>query len=423
MYDKTILSNGLKLVTYAMPRMESVSIGVWIKVGGRYESRYNKGIAHFLEHLVFKGSKKYSCKQIKESIEGIGGSLNGFTSEEMTCYFAKLPATKQFHALEILIDMTINPVLNPVDIEKEKFVVLEEIKMHRDLPQSYVHDVLEQLLWPDHPLGLPILGNKETVLRINHDDLSSFQKRYYSPRNITIAACGRLKHDKILKKIKTKLGGLSGECKNTYIPVTDYEGKPKLRFIRKNTHQTHLALGCYGIHRDHADRHIISLLHVILGANMSSRLFSEVREKRGLAYDIGTQIKGFSDTGIFSIRAGVDNDKLSQAIEVIIRELAKIKRKPVLPSELRRAKEFYIGQLRLALEDTLDHMLWIGEPTLYLNKTYNFSNILKEVQRITPSDLRRVARDIFKAGAMRMAIIGPLKRNKEQRLYAYIRDL
>jgi predicted Zn-dependent peptidase len=421
-YNKTILNNGLRLITYTMPKMQSVAVGVWVRCGGRDESRDIKGIAHFLEHLMFKGSKKYSCRQIKESIEGAGGMLNAFTSEEATCYFAKLPAIKQFQALDILMDMTIKPRLNLADVERERFVILEEIKMHRDLPQSYVHDILEQLLWPNHPLGLPIIGERKTLLQLNREDLALFQKEYYTPSNIVIAACGKLSHDKILKKIRAILGNFKTNKKNIFEPVSDYERGLKFKILKKRTHQMHLALGCYGLHRNHPDKHIISLLHVILGANMSSRLFSELRERRGLAYEIGTQVKRFTDTGIFLVRAGVDNAKLYKAIEVIIKELERIKKSPVLPSELRRAKEFYIGQIRLALEDTLDHMFWIGDPTLHLNKTYGFSEILKEVKGITPYDIRGVARNIFKTEAMRLAVIGPLKR-EEKKLYACIRNL
>ena len=422
MYQKTVLNNGLRLITYAMPKMQSAALGIWIRIGGRDESKDIKGIAHFLEHLVFKGSRKYSCRQIKELIEGVGGALNGFTSEEATCYFAKLPATKQFQALDILADMVINPLLSQRDIEKERFVILEEIKMYKDLPQSYVQDVLEQLLWPGHSLGLPILGEKGTVLRLQHEDLASFQKNHYTPSNIVIAACGRLEHEKMIKKARSIFGGAKIKTKNTFICAPTYEKKPKLKLLKKKTAQMHLALGFYGINRDHPDKHALLLLHIILGANMSSRLFSEVREKRGLAYQIGTQVKGFTDTGIFLIQAGVDKAKIYQAIKVIIKELGKIKNKLVSTSELVRAKEFYIGQLRLALENTSDHMFWIGEPTLHLNKTYSFTTILKEIQGITAYDLRRIAKSIFRAEALRLALIGPL-REGEEKLHACIKDL
>jgi predicted Zn-dependent peptidase len=231
-----------------------------------------------------------------------------------------------------------------------------------------------------------------------------------------------LEHKQILNKLKSISAGLVMNTKNTFVPAPDYEPEAKLKVLSKKTAQTHLALGFYGIHRDHPDKHIYSLLHVILGANMSSRLFSEVREKRGLAYQIGTQIKGFADTGMFLIRAGVDNTKLHKAVEVIVKELEKIKKRLVSSYELSRAKEFYIGQLRLALEDTSDHMFWLGEPTLHLNKTYSFPGILKEVKKIKPYDLRRVARSVLKPQAMRLAVIGPGKQ-VEKKLYACIREL
>jgi predicted Zn-dependent peptidase len=424
MYDKTVLENGLRVITYSMPRMESVSVGVWLRVGSRYESRNTSGIAHFLEHLVFKGSRRYSCQQIKELIEGVGGALNGFTSEEATCYFAKLPAAKQFRALDILADMAVNPLLKQSDIEREKFVVLEEIKMHKDLPQSHVHDLFQELLWPRHPLGAPILGENKTILRFNRQDLISFQKKHYTPSDMVIAACGRLEHKEILKRIKEKLGSLKNDSKNAFEPVPSYEQGAKIRILKKDIAQTHLALGFYGINRDHPDKYIYSLLHVVLGANMSSRLFSEVREKRGLAYAIGSYIKGFADSGMFLIHAGVDNAKLVQAVEVIARELRKIKKKLVSSNELRRAKDFYIGQLRLALESTLEHMFWIGEPTLHLNKTYSFAEVLKKIEKISPHDIRRLAQEIFKAERARLAIIGPLKEKQgEKKLYGCVRNL
>ena len=421
-YKKTILNNGLRLITYAMPNMESASLGLWVRVGGRYEAREIKGISHFLEHLAFKGSKNYSCRQIKESIEGVGGVINGFTSEESTCYYVKLPAARQLLALDILVDMAVSPQLNQSDIEKERFVILEEIKMYKDLPQSHVQDMLDRLLWPEHPLGLPIIGQRDTISKIKREDLVFFQKRCYTPSNMVVAACGKLKHEELLRELKKASGKLETDIKNIFIPAPSYEQKPRIKILKKKTAQIHLALGFYGLYRDHPDKHIYSLLHVILGANMSSRLFNEVREKRGLAYQIGTQVKGFTDTGIFLIHAGVDNNKLIKAIEVIVRELDKIKKGSITKAELVRAKEYYTGQIRLGLEDTLDHMFWIGEPTLHLNKTYSFPDILREVKKITPSDLRRIAKGIFKSQASRLAVIGPFKK-EEKRLYACIRDL
>ena len=423
-YDKTVFDNGLRLVTCAMPRMESVAIGIWLGVGSRYETEKTGGIAHFLEHLVFKGSKKYSCQQIKELIEGVGGALNGFTSEEATCYFAKLPAAKQFQALDILSDMALNPLLKHPDIAKEKNVILEEIKMHKDLPQSYVHDLFSQLLWPDQPLGSSILGDDKTIAQINRGNLKAFQIKHYSPSETVIAACGRLKHKIIAEKIKNKFACLKKMPKSAFLPAVDKKSDAKIEIANKPIAQTHFVLGFYGLRRDHPDKYIYSLLNTILGANMSSRLFTEVREKRGLVYSIDSQIKAFNDTGALLIHAGIDNTNLYKAVALVIQELQKIKKNPVSRGELRRAKDFFSGQLRLALESTLEHMFWIGEPTLHLNKTYKISEALRGIEAATPGDLKRLAEKIFTAAASGLAVIGPLKeKDCKNKLYAYLRNL
>jgi len=391
-----------------MPEMKSVALGLWIRVGGRHENQENKGISHYLEHLLFKGSKKYSCRQIKEAIEGVGGSLNGFTTEETTCYLAKLPSRHLDSALEILSDMVINPALLQEDIEKERTVILEEIKMYRDLPQSYVYDLLDELLWPGQVLGMSIIGSSETVSRINRQELDAYKRKNYTPLNIVVSAAGLLDHERLVKRVKNFFRPLKDKTINNFSPVKEEQIRPQLKILPKDTAQTHLALGFHGFKRDHPLRHPLGLLHVILGANMSSRLFNEVREKRGLAYEIGTQVKRFHDTGAFVVHAGIDNHKVEDAIKLILEELTKIKEQPVTEDEFKRAKEFYLGQLMLALEDTFDHMLWIGESTVSLDKTYTLDEIIKEVNLVKRQDIRRVAQDIFREKNLNLALIGPL---------------
>ena len=415
-YKKGILDNGLRLVTCEMPQMQSVALGIWVNVGGRFETEEDNGIAHFLEHLVFKGSKKYSCRRIKESIEGIGGTLNGFTGEEFCCYLAKLPHPYINLALDILSDMVLNPSLPESDIERERNVIIEEIKMHQDLPQSYVHQLLDGLLWSGEPLGMSILGTVESVNRLDRKALSFFKKRYYTSPNIVIAACGNLDHAKILHKIK-KLFRISGhKKKNQFKKINSFKNRPKLKIYTKDTEQTHLALGFHGLKRNHPQRFALGLLHVILGANMSSRLFHEVREKKGLAYEIGTQVKHFTDTGSFIVNAGIDNKNVTSSLKLILKELDNLKDDLVSQYEFKRAKEFYIGQLSIALEDTLDHMFWIGESLLTLDRTFTLDYIINEVSKIKSEDLKSLARDIFKKENRYLAIIGPLE-DKERQLY------
>ncbi|MFA5114459.1 MAG: pitrilysin family protein [Candidatus Omnitrophota bacterium] len=416
MYEKAILNNGLRIVAHPMTAMQSVALGIWINVGGRYESHEFKGISHYLEHLLFKGSSKYCCRKIKESIEGVGGALNGFTSEELTCYLVKIPARHLELALGILSDMVINPLLTQEDIDKERSVIIEEIKMYKDHPQSYVHELLDELLWPEQPLGMSIAGTTDSVNRINRKNLALYQGHHYTPLNMVVSACGRLNYSRLKKRIENIFRDISGRSRNVFVAAEEKQLEPQFKIFFKDTEQTHLALGFHGFMRDHPLRHAMAILHIILGANMSSRLFNEVREKRGLAYEIGTQVKHFQDTGSFLVHAGVDNTKTTDALTVILGELANIKRNLAGIDEFRRAKEFYLGQLRLSLEDTMDHMLWIGESSATLNKTYSLAAVVGEIEKLKRDDVRRVARMIFRESNFNLALIGPLGGAEERML-------
>lgn len=416
MYKKTTLDNGLRIITHRMPHMQSVALGIWIKVGGRYESKKNKGIAHFFEHLAFKGTRKYSCRKIKESIEGVGGSLNGFTSEEMTCYLVKLPGRYLDLGLDVLSDMAINATLPQKEVIKEKTVILEEVKMYKDQPQSYVYELLDELLWPDQPLGMAVIGTAESISGIGRKDLSLFKGRYYTAANMVVSAAGLLENDKFIKKVENIFAHLKNTRLNSFPQAEEKQRQPRLNLFHKDTEQTHLALGFHCLKRDHRLKHALGMMHIILGANMSSRLFNELREKRGLAYEIGTHAKRFADTGAFLVHAGIDNRKAAEAIKLILSELGKIKYKLVSADEFRRAKDFYLGQLALALEDTLDHMFWIGESIVTLDKTYSLADIVEEVNRVNPSDIREVASLVFKEEKLNLALIGPLK-DKKQGIY------
>jgi len=419
-YKKTILDNGLRIISHQMPGRQSLALGIWINVGSRYELGKSKGISHFLEHLVFKGTKIYSCRKIKESIEGVGGSLNGFTSEEITCYLAKIPGRYLELALDVLSSMVVNPSLPSLEIEKEKQVILEEIKMYKDQPQSYVYELLDELLWPKQPLGAPIIGTVESVSQMKREDLNLFKEKFYTPANIVISAAGLLEFDKLAKNVAKVFSSQKKQNANIFSKVKEKQDIAQLKVFHKDTEQTHMALGFHAFKRDHPLKHALGMLHVILGANMSSRLFNELREKKGLAYEIGTQVKRFQDTGSFIVHAGIDNRKVGEATQLILKELKKIKLNLVNRDEFRRAKEFYVGQLMLALEDTLDHMLWIGETTASLDKTYSLSDIIKEVNRINREDIREVAKLIFKERNLNLALIGPLKEN-QKKIYNQLR--
>jgi predicted Zn-dependent peptidase len=414
MYKKTRLDNGVRVITHHMPGMQSVTLGIWIKVGSRHETEEYKGISHFLEHLLFKGTKKYSCRRIKESIEGVGGSLNGFTSEETTCYLVKIPARHLDLALDILSDMVINSLIPAHEVERERTVILEELKMYKDQPRSYVYELLDGLLWPRQPLGTGVIGTTESVSRIQQGDLARYKKHSYTPFNIVVSAAGLLAHERLTRKVEKMFSGLDGTNVNRFIPAREEQRGPQLKALAKDTEQTHLALGFHGFKRDHPLRYALNILHLVMGGNMSSRLFNTVREKKGLAYEIGTHVRRFHDTGALIVHAGIDNLKVEKAIHLIFEELSKVKYALVSNEEFKRAKEFYLGQLMLALEDTLDHMIWIGESTLTLDKTDTLDAIIAEVNKVTRQDIREVAGYVFKEEKINLALIGPAKMSRKK---------
>ena len=415
-YYLTTLPSGPGVALRSMPHAQSVALGVWVRAGGRYEGPEKAGISHFLEHLLFKGTRRRSCEQLKQQIEGVGGSLNGFTAEEFTCYMAKVPARHARRALEGLADMVREPRFAPRDIEKEREVILEEIRMYEDTPGQYVHDLFSQLLWPDHPLGQLLSGTIDSVRRITREDVVGYWRRMYQPRNVLIACAGALEVDPTVQQIRRAFGASRQQGAGRFLRAPRPRRGPQVRVWKKATEQTHLCAGTYAIPRTHPDRFALELLHVLLGANMSSRLFREVRERRGLVYEIGTQIKRFEDTGAFVIYAGCDTGKLAETVQTIIAELGKLRRTSVARSELRRAKDYYAGQLLMGLEDTMDHMLWIGEQAVTVGRVAKPEALLAHLAKVTERDIRRVARHLFVPARMHLAVVGPIAETETARL-------
>ncbi|MCX5716159.1 MAG: pitrilysin family protein [Candidatus Omnitrophica bacterium] len=408
-YKKVILENGLTVVLADMPYMESVSVGVWIGVGGRYEDKKQSGISHFLEHMVFKGTKKRSAKELKETIEGRGGALNGFTGEEFTCYLAKVMSKDAALAIDVLVDMTLNPVIAKSDFDKEKFVILEEIKMYMDMPNHYVHELLAELLWPNQPLGMPLAGTFKTVSAMTEKDLALYREDFYSPGNIMISVAGKLPQSGLIEMIKKNFSKTVPHPRRNYTAVELSQKAPAVNFHYKKTEQTHAALGIHGVSRFSRDKYSLDLMNIILGGNMSSRLFNEVREKLGLAYEISSSIKHYHDTGAVVIAAGIDNKKLGAAMKVILAELKKIRTRKVTKQEFIRAKEFYRGQLSMLFEETMHHMLWLGEKFICGDHEFREQDVLGRIDKVTIGDIKRISEDIFKPSNLNLAVVGPVK--------------
>ncbi len=413
MYKKTILDNGVRVVTAEMKGRHSLAVGIWLNVGGRFEDPKLLGISHFLEHMVFKGTEKYSCQKIKESIEGVGGSFNGFTAEEATCYLVKIPFRYSELALDILSQMAVHPTFPAGELEKERTVVLEEIKMYKDLPQSYIYELLDELLWPDQPLGRSILGTAETVKAISRRDLISYRQQHYSGANIVVSAAGSLSHQAFARKVGKALSAVAKSQPNPFEKARLSQTRPGLKIFVKDTEQTHLALGFHSLHRDHPLRFALVMMNIILGGSSSSRLFNEIREKRGLAYEIGSLAKRLRDTGALIVHAGVDTAKAEEALKVIFQELEKMASRPVSADELHRAKEYFLGQLMISLEDTMDQMLWIGESTLTLDKILTVKQVMEQVRRVSASDIKKVANMLLRKEKANLALIGPLAGKQE----------
>lgn len=415
-YHRTVLPNGLRIVSAPRPDAESAAVGVWMGVGARYEPVRLNGISHFLEHLLFKGTRTRSSRQIKESIEGTGGSFNAFTDEEFTSVVAKVQPKDLGSTVEVLTDMVRHPKLDAREMDKERAVVLEEIRMYRDLPMQFVHDLLNTLLWPNHPLGRDIAGTPESLARIRRRDVADFQRRHYVPRNIVISACGRLTHRSLVEAVTGAWKSAAAGRPAAYRKAVQRQRRPRLKVETKETEQSHFSLGFHAFPRNHPQVHALNLLHVILGGNMSSRLFQRVREERGLAYEIGSQIKRFRDTGLFSISAGVEHKNLVPCLKVVLGELRRLRKEAVSEAEFGQAVEYLTGQILFTLEDTVEHMCWMGESEMLLGRVHAAEQVLAQIGRVKRRDLTQAARVILRDDHLSLAVIGPVKPKAQNRI-------
>jgi predicted Zn-dependent peptidase len=394
--------------------LETASIGIFLRNGARHEPANIKGGAHFLEHLLFKGSKKYSCKDIKREIEGRGGSLNGFTSQEATGYYAYFLKKNAVHALDILLDMVLNPLIKTSDVEKERKVVLEEIKMYNDLPGPRCSMLLDKLLWPQHPLGEEIAGSNESVNAISAQALRRFKDSFYTPQQMIISAAGDISIGVIEKTINRAL-----TLKNVpNFPILAPEPLSGLHLCveRKALEQAHICIGFRAPSYLSEDRLAVEIINIILGANMSSRLFEEVREKRPLCYDISTEVKKYRDSGAFIVHIGLDKNKIDEALPVILRELRKISLKQVSEDELSRAKDFFTGQVTMSLERPQGLMFYNAEMFLQSSRVEEFSEIKREISGITSGRVLKLAKEIFTRENMCVSLVGDVEDNFEEKI-------
>jgi predicted Zn-dependent peptidase len=403
--------NGLRILCDFMPERESVALGIWVKTGSRYENSRNQGISHFLEHMLFKGTAKRSGRQISRLIEGRGGTLNGFTTEECTCYWAKVRGDRLGEALDILLDLAFHPKLDEEEIEKEKGVVKEEIRMYRDNPAYHVHQLLQEDMWPGQALGRSILGSEITVGNLRRKDLSDYRSGRYLLRRMAVVACGNLRPEQVLKEVERRLPeGERGKA-IMFRPAHYTRAQNPLNLEERETEQVHLSLGLEGLPRLHPGKYALSLLNIVLGGNMSSRLFQEIREKRGWVYSIRSELDFYQDTGALVITAGLPARRLEGSLRLIRQQLEKLSDQAPGLREFKRAREYYLGQMALSLEKTVARMLWLGTYLICTDKVINAGEVSREINRLHPGDLRRVAQKLFRLNKLCLALIGPLKQD------------
>jgi predicted Zn-dependent peptidase len=401
---RDVLPNGLRILTEHMPHVRSVSVGVWLARGSRHEPQSQSGIAHFVEHMLFKGTATRSAEDIAQTIDSIGGQMDAFTAKEYASYYIKVLDEHLPLALEVLADIVMNPAFANADIEREKKVVLEEIKMVEDTPDDLVHELFTESFWQNHPLGRPILGTPATVETLTADGLRAYFSGVYTAPNLIIAAVGNITHEQVRGLVERAFANLP----TTTEPL---EGAPptvvpKIIIRNKELEQSHVCLGTSGYPQDHEDRYASYVLNTILGGSMSSRLFQNVREKRGLAYAVFSGLSAYRDTGSMTIYAGCANDAVDELIDVVIAELRRMKDEPMSEVELRRAKDHLKGSLMLNLESTSSRMSHLARQEIYFDRQFGLDETLEGVERVSTGDVQRVARDLFADGALAATVLG-----------------
>ncbi|MCK4519586.1 MAG: insulinase family protein [Candidatus Omnitrophica bacterium] len=419
MYE-AIKINGVDFIFSPFENIETASLGIFLRAGSRIEEKSLKGIAHFLEHMLFKGSRNYSYRQIKREIEGRGGSLNAFTSQEITAYYAHFLNKNLPRAMDILLDMVFNPLLKDSEIDKERNVILEEIKMYNDLPSSRAGVILDSLLWKNHPLGEEIIGCSDTVKKIGRSDLDDFRRKYYAPSNMVISFSGAYPKEEIIGLLVKKIKKAKYKVNLEYCRPSFGRGL-EIKCERKSLEQSHLCLGFRSISYLSEKRLTAQLINIILGANMSSRLFEELREKKPLCYDVSTEVRKYRDSGSFSVHLGLDKSKLATALKTVLRELGKIKEKEVSVKELSRAKDYFLGQSAMSLERPGGRMFYLAESFLTLGKIYNFPEIKKKIESVTPRQIKSLAEDIFRFKNMCISYVGNIEDKSGEKIREIVR--
>jgi predicted Zn-dependent peptidase len=405
MVVRDVLDGGLRLITETMPHVRSVTIGVWLTRGSRHESDERGGIAHFVEHMLFKGTDTRSAEDIAQAIDSIGGQLDAFTAKEYASYYIKVLDEHVPLAVELLSDIVRRPAFEAEEVEREKKVILEEIKMVEDTPDDLVHELFTQHFWEGHPLARPILGSPETVEALNRQTIVDYFGRAYVAPNMIVSAAGNLDHARVRDLVLQAFNGLASSSDRPNGPVPRVS--PQVVTRTKELEQSHLCIGTNSYPQSHDDRYVSYILNTVLGGSMSSRLFQNIREKRGLAYSVFSGLSAYRDAGNITIYAGCANEAVGEVIDLCVEELKAMKRTPVADSELRRAKDHLKGSLMLSLENTASRMSHLARQEIYFDRHFGLDETLAGVEAVTVDDIQRVAADLFSNGSLAATVVGP----------------
>ncbi len=410
MHEKTTLRNGVRIITAEMPHVRSVSTALFFGVGSRFESAEEAGISHFIEHMLFKGAERYPTAQaISEAIEGIGGVFNGGTGKELTGYTAKVSSDHFVDALDVLVNMVRHPLFDPQEMEKERRVISEELNMYKDSPQEWVQVLIDETLWPNLPLGRDEAGTKESVERITRNQMRDYLAAHYLPNNLVVSVAGRVSHQQVVDEAERRLGDWEPRELPSFEPCLPPPDAPRVRLAYKRTEQANICLATPGVSHNDPARYPLALLNGVLADGMSSRLFQEIRERQGLAYDVNSDVESYYETGALVIYAGVDPERTEATLRAILAELARLREEPVPEAELRRTKEYTKGRMVLRLEETHQVASGLGGEEILRHRITEIDEAMALVDAVQPSEMQQLAQRLFQESALRLAVVGPLK--------------
>jgi predicted Zn-dependent peptidase len=405
-FERTTLDSGATIVTERMSEVRSVSAGFWFDVGSRDEPDPLAGTSHFLEHLLFKGTPTRSAKDIADAFDAVGGDVNAFTGKEYTCYYSRVLDADLPMALDVLSDMIINSLIEPADFDSERRVILEEIAMHEDAPDELVHDLFYRSMWNGHPLGRPVLGFNETISAVQRDQVAEYWRQRYSPANLVVAAAGNLDHAELVGRVQ-ELFALAPQGRRTLRSDSAPQAQLGVDVHKRPTEQAHIVFGAEGLPRNHDDRHALAVLDTVLGGGMSSRLFQEVREKRGLAYSVYSYRSLFADTGTFVVYAGTTPQNAETVIDIVRGEVDAIVRDGITEAELERARGHIKGSLVLSAEDPGSRMNRLGRQQLTTGEILSIDELIAKFDAVEMDDVTRVANRVLGSKSFRVTVVGP----------------